>query len=98
MAHYSRDNGRNWDTIEKYVHNCAWAVDSKLHADDTEIICESYEKKAGSQMMIPLGSPYQLVEGGGYYARKKTVFKSVVGFAKFSEFLVVAEVCSFLLI
>ena len=47
QAHYSRDNGRHWTHIEDYVVNCAWATDTKLHADPTEIICESYQKKEG---------------------------------------------------
>jgi len=34
----------------------------------------------------------ELVVGSNYYNRKKKIFDAVVGFAKFSEYLVVAEV------
>lgn len=90
-AFYSRDNGRNWKAIEKYVVNCAWATDVKLNADPTEILCEAYQNKTGDQRFFQ-NNPLQLIEGQGYYAKKKLLFNSVVGFAKFSEFLFVAEV------
>lgn len=92
-AFYSRDNGRIWKSIDTYVVNCAWAADTKLNADPTEILCESYQNKEGNQQFFQ-GNPLQLIEGQGYYSRKKTLFNQVVGFAKFSEFLVVAEVSS----
>ncbi len=91
-AQYTRNNGRNWDLVEKYVVNCAWATDTKLNADPTEIICESYQKKGGSQRFFQNDNPLELVEGQQYFKKKKKLFNEVVGFAKFSEFLVVAEV------
>lgn len=76
------------------MKDCAWAADTLLDADPTEIICESFKDKQGSQVnMDRPGSYLQLVAGADYYGRKKVLFTSVVGFAKFSEFLVVAEVC-----
>ncbi|KAJ3573829.1 hypothetical protein NP233_g2168 [Leucocoprinus birnbaumii] len=77
-AKYSDNNGRRWFDVDHYVKNCAWAADAKLDADPTEIICESWREK-------------KLVEGARFYERKKKLFDSVVGFAKFSEYLVVAE-------
>lgn len=91
-AYYSRNNGRDWDHVESYVVNCAWAVDTKLSADPTEIICESYREKKGNQQFFNQGNnALELVEGKGYYKNKKKLFPHVVGFAKFSEYLVVAE-------
>ncbi|CAK5273809.1 unnamed protein product [Mycena citricolor] len=91
-AQYTRDNGRHWTFVENYVVNCAWAKDGKLNADPTEILCESYRDKQGSQRLFGGGNPLALVEGQGYFTRKKQLFERVVGFAKFSEFLIVAEV------
>lgn len=91
-AWYSRDHGRNWKQIEEYVVNCAWASDTKLNADPTEILCESYQRKEGNQRFFLQDNPLELIEGQGYYSKKKKLFNQVVGFAKFSEFLVVAEV------
>ncbi|THU94129.1 vacuolar protein sorting/targeting protein 10 [Dendrothele bispora CBS 962.96] len=90
-ASYSRDNGKNWTPIESYVVNCAWAADTKLEADPTEILCESYSIKRGSQNMLSSENKLELIEGKEYYKKKKKLFDEVVGFAKFSEFLVVAE-------
>ncbi|KAG6872852.1 vacuolar protein sorting/targeting protein PEP1 [Termitomyces sp. Mi166 len=89
-AHYSQDNGRKWDLVEKYVRNCAFTKDKDLNTDPTEILCESYPEKKGSQVMMQ-GGPMQLVVGGHYFSKKKKMFDQVVGFAKFSEFLVVAS-------
>ncbi|KIK54103.1 hypothetical protein GYMLUDRAFT_232409 [Collybiopsis luxurians FD-317 M1] len=93
-AWYTRDHGRNWGHVEDYVVNCAWAADTKLNADPTEILCESYQRKEGNQRFFQSDNPLELVEGQGYYKKKKKLFDQVVGFAKFSEFLVVAELAA----
>ncbi|KAJ3780213.1 vacuolar protein sorting/targeting protein 10 [Lentinula aff. detonsa] len=93
-AWYTRDHGRSWKKIEDYVVNCAWASDTKLNADPTEILCESYQRKEGNQRFFLQDNPLELIEGQGYYSKKKKLFNQVVGFAKFSEFLVVAELAS----
>lgn len=93
-AHYTRDNGRQWTRIESYVRNCAFAKDTLLDADPSEIMCESYRTKKGPQRAVAMAAPPELVVGGGFYSsgRQKKLFGGVIGFAKFSEFLVVAEV------
>ncbi|KAJ7817559.1 hypothetical protein B0H14DRAFT_3474573 [Mycena olivaceomarginata] len=79
--------------LEKYVVNCAWAVGTKLVADEREILCESYSNKTGSQMLFQMRTnPLALVEGPDYFRTQKKIFDHVVGFTKFSEFLVVAEI------
>ncbi|KAK7456441.1 vacuolar protein sorting/targeting protein PEP1 [Stygiomarasmius scandens] len=90
-AHYSSNNGKKWEFIERYVVNCAWAADTKLQADPTEIICESYSIKRGSQKMLSNENKLELIEGKQFYKKKQKLFDEVVGFAKFSEYLVVAE-------
>ncbi|KAJ7281966.1 vacuolar protein sorting/targeting protein 10 [Mycena rebaudengoi] len=90
-AQYSRDNGRNWALVEKYVVNCAWAKDAKIDADPTEILCESYGDKRGDQRLFQGENPLSLVEGSSYFSKKTKLFEEVVGFAKFSEFLIVAQ-------
>ena len=91
-AHYSRNNGRSWTLLDTYIRNCAWARDATLFTDPTEIICESYRDKAGNQKLFQLNNPLELIEGTDYYGNKKKLFDHVVGFAKFSEYLIVAEV------
>jgi hypothetical protein len=92
QAKYSSNNGKSWELIDNYVKNCAWARDAHLDADPTEIICESWKNKKGSQRHIEFDNHLELIAGSSYYERKKKKFDNVVGFAKFSEFLVVAEV------
>lgn len=78
--------------VDNYIRNCAWAEDAALFVDPTEIICESYRDKVGSQKMFQQDNPLELVEGQNYYQKKKKLFDNVVGFAKFSQYLIVAEV------
>lgn len=95
VAFYSTDNGRNWKEIESYVNNCNWARDKHLEAVADEIICESFASKEGSQKATQ--SRMELVVGSNYFDknRRKKVFEEVVGFAKFSEYMVVAAVSDF---
>lgn len=97
VAHYSVDNGRRWTKVEEYVRNCAWARDKELVIDSTQIICESYKDKSGNQRLFTSNSnALQLVGGSQFFSKKQVLFDRVVGFAKFSEFLIVAEVSSIL--
>ena len=92
-AFYSTDNGRKWNLVESYVRNCAWARDKELKIDLTQIICESLREKKGNQHTAqPSENPLQLVSGSQFFKKKRLLFERVVGFAKFSEFLIVAEV------
>jgi len=78
------------------VRNCAWTRDKEINADPNEILCESHRDKKGPQRLFTSDNPLELVVGGNFYQRKKKLFDQVVGFAKFSEFLVVAAVRYFL--
>ena len=78
--------------MEDYVRNCAFAKDHSIDADPTEIICESYKEKSGNQRYFSGSNRLELVVGSNYYQNKRKMFDAVVGFAKFSEYLVVAEV------
>ncbi|OXH00162.1 hypothetical protein C370_07356, partial [Cryptococcus neoformans A1-35-8] len=90
IAQYSTDHGRRWRKIDEYVRICAWARDQRLKIDEREIICESYKNKKGSQISGDY-NPMELIAGGSYYSKKNKVFDSVVGFASFSEYLLVAK-------
>ncbi|KAG9313252.1 hypothetical protein JVU11DRAFT_6715 [Chiua virens] len=91
QAQYSRNNGRDWQFLEDYVRNCAWARDKELLIDPNQILCESYENKQGSQRFFNRGNSPQLISGRDYYSKKTKLFDHVVGFTKFSEYLIVAE-------
>ncbi|KAK4055938.1 vacuolar protein sorting/targeting protein PEP1 [Microbotryomycetes sp. JL221] len=92
VAHYSKDNGRNWYKIDEYVRVCSWGRDKKLKIDEKIIFCESYKNKSGSQRSVLSNSnPLQLISGHYFYSQKKVLFDSIVGFATFEEYMVVAE-------
>ena len=90
VAHYSTDHGRRWKQVESYVRTCAWARDARLKIDEREIICESYRNKRGSQQSGDY-NPIELVAGSPYYSNPKRLFDSIVGFASFAEYLLVAQ-------
>lgn len=93
-AWLTRNNGRNWELIESYVRQCSWARDNELKIDEALILCESYRDKEGNQAAVGYTSPLELVIGGNFFAKggRKRLFEQVVGFATFSEYLLVAEV------
>ncbi|KAG2141838.1 hypothetical protein DEU56DRAFT_267583 [Suillus clintonianus] len=91
QAQYTSDNGRSWRFVEDYVVNCDWARDEELRIDASQILCESYANKQGSQVFFGKDNALQLVSGTDYYTKKTKLFDHVVGFTKFSEFLIVAE-------
>ncbi|KAG6381823.1 hypothetical protein JVT61DRAFT_432 [Boletus reticuloceps] len=90
-AQYSSNNGRHWQFIEGYVHNCDWARDKELLVDQNQILCESYQTKQGSQRLFGNDNALQLISGRDYYGKKTKLFEHIVGFTKFSEYLIVAE-------
>ncbi|KAJ6564203.1 hypothetical protein B0H19DRAFT_882747, partial [Mycena capillaripes] len=92
-ARYSRDNGRKWNFVENYVVNCVWemAITQDPAGDRTAIICESYQNKTGSQRHFQPDNHLALVHGSQYFTQKTKLFDQIIGFAKFAEFWVVAE-------
>ncbi|KAH8982691.1 Oligoxyloglucan reducing end-specific cellobiohydrolase [Lactarius akahatsu] len=83
-AHYSRDNGRRWTLVETYVSNCAWARNKGLLVDRSQILCESFRDKTGSQRFFQMGAnPLQLVGGSNFFAKKFKIFDEI--------YLIVAE-------
>jgi hypothetical protein len=91
IAHYTIDNGRNWVHIDNYVRNCEWARDADLKVDPHQIMCERYTKQ-GDQRIFTRDTPIELVSGKDFFKHQTKLFNQVVGFTKFSEYLVVAEV------
>lgn len=93
IAYYTKDNGRHWYKIDEYVRICSWGRDKALRLDEKIIFCESYRDKKGSQRSVYAdNNPLQLVSGEFFYGTKKVLFPSIVGFATFEEYMVVAEV------
>ncbi|KAG1845862.1 hypothetical protein DFJ58DRAFT_730700 [Suillus subalutaceus] len=83
--------GRNWQLVEDYVVNCDWARNGELRIDSSQILCESYENKQGSQVFFGRDNALQLVSWTDPYVTKTKLFDHVVGFTQLSEFLIVDE-------
>ena len=91
VAYYSRNNGGSWSEVDSYVRVCSWARDKRFKIDERSIFCEAYSQKSGSQRSTDVGA-LQFVLGKNYYKDKTVIYPSVVGFATFEEYMVVAEV------
>ncbi|EJD41407.1 Oligoxyloglucan reducing end-specific cellobiohydrolase [Auricularia subglabra TFB-10046 SS5] len=92
VAHYSLDHGRSWHEVESYVRTCSWARDKDLKIDQQLILCESYRDKKGDQStFIPSERPLQFIAGKRFYQDRTKIFDNIVGFTKFSEYLIVAQ-------
>lgn len=91
-ASYTTNNGHSWNKIESYVKSCGWARDTDLKVDRQLILCESYKDKRGNQHYFGSSNSLELWEGSGFYNNPTKLFDNVVGFTKFSEYLIVAEV------
>ncbi|KAF8523369.1 Oligoxyloglucan reducing end-specific cellobiohydrolase [Hysterangium stoloniferum] len=90
-AFYTTNNGIRWDSLERYVKGCAWARDTDLKIDRQLVLCQSYRDKKGNQLTFKQSNPVELWEGSHFYKEKTKLFDNVVGFTKFSEYLIVAE-------
>lgn len=91
VSFYTKDNGRYWNRIDEYVRVCSWGRDKKFRLDERTIFCESYLHKKGSQKSMS-SNPLRLVLGKNFYGDKTTLFDSIVGFATFEEYMVVAQI------
>ncbi|KAG1874332.1 hypothetical protein F4604DRAFT_2009684 [Suillus subluteus] len=91
QAQYTWNNGRNWQLVEDYVVNCDWARNGELRIDSSQILCESYENKQGSQVFFGRDNALQLVSWTDPYVTKTKLFDHVAGFTQLSEFLIVDE-------
>ncbi|MBW0519773.1 hypothetical protein O181_059488 [Austropuccinia psidii MF-1] len=93
IAYYTKDNGRYWRQIDDYVRVCSWGRDKKFKLDERAIFCEVYQRKTGSQISMA-DNPLQLIIGRNFFNERTQLFDSIVGFATFEEFMVVAQVGS----
>ncbi|KAG2146361.1 hypothetical protein DEU56DRAFT_971534 [Suillus clintonianus] len=91
QAQYTSDGGLSWQLLEDYVVNCDWARHDHLLFESSQILCESYENKQGSQLFFGKENALQLVSVTNFFMTKTKLFDHVVGFTKRSEFLIVAE-------
>lgn len=93
VAYYTKDNGRYWNKIDDYIRLCSWGRDQRFKIDERIILCQAYAHKRGSQKAMG-ENPLQLIMGRDFYSNKQKLFDSIVGFATFEEFMVVAQIAS----
>jgi hypothetical protein len=84
LASVSQKNGVTWEPMLPYVKKCAfvWREDGRNVKEET-VFCEQYTNEDKN-------APIELISSTDWFATKDVKFKSVVGFATMSEFIIVA--------
>lgn len=94
-AYVTADAGANWQPLASWVRSCAWAMDTRFNeVARNGIYCEQYEDRSGSQKtLMNSNTPVRLVYSENLMRTEpKVLFDSIVGYAIYSEYLIVAEV------
>ncbi|KAF9423316.1 vacuolar protein sorting/targeting protein PEP1, partial [Podila epigama] len=90
-AHYTTKSGKSWSLLADWVKSCSWAQDAKFKRVDFKgIYCEQYGDKSVSQKH-QLNKPTRFVYSDNFMASFKVLFEQIVGYAIYSEYLVLAE-------
>ncbi|KAF9114475.1 vacuolar protein sorting/targeting protein PEP1 [Mortierella sp. AM989] len=93
-AFYSQDSGQVWHPLATWVRSCSWAQDTAFKQVNAEgIYCEQFNDRSVSQKtLMNTFSPVQLIYTETYMRSQKVLFDTIVGYAIYSDYLLVAEV------
>ncbi|KAF9211069.1 vacuolar protein sorting/targeting protein PEP1 [Podila verticillata] len=90
-AYVTRDAGKHWAGLADWVKSCSWAQDNKFKRVNFQgIYCEQYADKSVSQKQLSQ-STTRFVYSGDFMASVNTLYEEIVGYAIYSEYLVLAE-------
>ncbi|KAF9411469.1 vacuolar protein sorting/targeting protein PEP1, partial [Entomortierella beljakovae] len=90
-AFYTKDAGKTWVPLAQWVKSCKWAQEKGFKIVDYEgIYCEQFDDHSVSQKTL-MGTPVQLIYTQNYMSTQETLFDTIIGYATYSEYLVVAE-------
>ncbi|ORY81895.1 hypothetical protein BCR37DRAFT_379793 [Protomyces lactucae-debilis] len=82
---YTEDGGESWDKLLDYTDDCRYIGSTKVQADSKLIYCSAWVPESDTDAL-------QLFSSVDYFENTVTLFTSIVGFAVFEEFIVVAEI------
>ncbi|KAF9903168.1 vacuolar protein sorting/targeting protein PEP1 [Linnemannia zychae] len=92
-AFYSTDAGTSWKPLATWVRSCSWAQDTDFKIVDAfGIYCEQYDDHSKSQrVLMNTNVPVKFVYTSDMMSSHKTLFEQIVGYAVYSNYLIVAE-------
>lgn len=92
-AFYSIDAGRTWSALATWVRSCSWAQDADFKVVDASgIYCEQYDDRSGSQrILMNTNTPVKFIYTPDLMHSSKVLFDAIVGYAVYSNYLIVAE-------
>lgn len=86
VTYYTEDGGSSWDVLRDYVDNCQYIGTTKVESNANLIYCAAWSENTDHPGDLELFSSVD------YFGSSVRLFESIVGFAVFEEFVVVAEV------
>ncbi|KAI8050565.1 hypothetical protein BDF22DRAFT_695641 [Syncephalis plumigaleata] len=90
QAFSTKDGGKTWHLLARYVHQCQWLATPKLQAYEKDaIICEVYKQASGSQRTF-VDNPLQMIISHDEFKQNTTTISPIVGYSIQDAFLVVA--------
>lgn len=92
-AFYSNDAGNSWSPLATWVRSCSWAQDTDFKVvSPFGIYCEQYEDRSRSQRtLMNTNTPVKFIYTPDMMRSSKVLFDAIVGYAVYSNYLIVAE-------
>ncbi|KAF9920031.1 vacuolar protein sorting/targeting protein PEP1 [Linnemannia zychae] len=92
-AFYSTNAGASWSPLTTWVRSCLWAQDNDFKLVDAYgIYCEQYDDHSGSQKtLMNTNTPVKFIYTSDFMRSHKTLFEHIVGYAIYSNYLIVAD-------
>ncbi|KAG0252396.1 vacuolar protein sorting/targeting protein PEP1 [Actinomortierella ambigua] len=93
QSYFTRDDARSWQGLAKWVRSCSFARDTRFTLVPNEgIFCEQYADQTGSQKTaMSRRDPVQLIYTENWGSSGKVLFETTVGYAIYSDYMIVAE-------
>lgn len=86
VTFYTENGGSTWEVLHDQVDNCQYIGATKVESDSNLIYCTAWSSVDGT------GGQLELLSSIDYFETHEKIFDSVVGFAVFEEYIIVAEV------
>lgn len=86
VTYFTEDGGHSWEVLHDFVDNCQYIGTTKVEADANLIYCAVHPPASTDS------SDLELVSSVDHFQSSVLLFDSIVGFAVFEEFIVVAEI------
>ncbi|KAG4306353.1 hypothetical protein PORY_000341 [Pneumocystis oryctolagi] len=86
-SYYSVDGGSSWSLLMSNTRSCSWIKTQTFDANKNLIYCEVFASNSENS----LNSPVKLLSSVDFFNNYNILYNSVVGYARFEKFIILAE-------